>query len=52
MVGFGVGVCIESVNAVNREAIPPVLLFLACSGEFFIFKIRMWLSYLLLNIVM
>jgi len=46
MVGFGVGVCIESVNAVKREAVPPVLQFLAYSGEFFIFKIRVWLSYL------
>jgi len=52
MVGFGVGVCIEYINAVNREPVPPVLLFLACSGEFFIFKIRMWLSYLWLNIIM
>jgi len=43
MVGFGAGVCIEYINAFNREAIPSVLLFLACSGEFFIFKIRMWL---------
>jgi hypothetical protein len=46
MVGLGVGVCIESMNAVNREAVPPVLQFLAYSGEFFIYKIRMWLSYL------
>jgi len=52
LVGFGVGVCIESINAVNREAVTPALLFLAYSGEFFIFKIRMWLSYLWLNIVM
>jgi hypothetical protein len=38
MVVFGVGVGIESMNAVNREA--------AYNGEFFIFKIRIWLSYL------
>lgn len=52
MVVFVVGVGIESMNAVNREAVPPVLQLLAYSGEFFIFKIRMWLSYLWLNIVM
>ena len=46
MVGFGVGVGIESMNAVNIEAVPPVLQFLAYIGEFFIFKIRMSLSYL------
>jgi hypothetical protein len=46
MVGFVVDVGIESMNAVNREAVPPVLQFHAYSDEFFIFKIGMWLSYL------
>jgi hypothetical protein len=40
MVVFVVGVGIESMNAVNREAIPPVLQLLAYNSEFFIFKIR------------
>jgi hypothetical protein len=34
MVRFGVCVGIESINAVNREAVPPVFQFLVYGGEF------------------